>query len=312
MARSFPKDPSQEPSAPTGAAEAAAFSPFGRLLRFWRDVFGLSQETLAHEIGSSSRHVSRMENGLAQPSKAMVLRIARQFELGERDSMQLLFAAGYTAVAAEADLADPDMRWLRKSMARLLASFEPAPAMLTSGSAWILMVNRAWLAVMRAHLPEGAAQAARLSTRVYYDALFSSDAPAGDEAGWRDSRIGILMALQQEAILRDDAELQATVDQLSARHGFSNDWKRRAAGIRPMGSFRVYLRCAGRSLPFNQVAMTVGQRGTTTFLSEPRLRVTALLPSVGALDPAFLDAIDSASPLLCDSVLSEARPAVRS
>ncbi|WP_373091958.1 helix-turn-helix domain-containing protein, partial [Zhongshania sp.] len=52
-------------------------SVFGRFLKFWRGVHGMSQETLAGRLGSSPRHISRMENGSSRASEAMVLDIAR-------------------------------------------------------------------------------------------------------------------------------------------------------------------------------------------------------------------------------------------
>ena len=45
---------------------------FGRLLRFWRRVHGLSQEKLALEVNASLRHISFLENSrsLAEPGNS--------------------------------------------------------------------------------------------------------------------------------------------------------------------------------------------------------------------------------------------------
>lgn len=50
---------------------------FGRLLREWRSRRSVSQLDLALEAGVSSRHVSFIETGRAQPSREMILMLAR-------------------------------------------------------------------------------------------------------------------------------------------------------------------------------------------------------------------------------------------
>ena len=50
--------------------------PFGTLMRQWRRRRHLSQLDLALAAGVSSRHVSFVETGRSEPSRAMVLRLA--------------------------------------------------------------------------------------------------------------------------------------------------------------------------------------------------------------------------------------------
>jgi len=56
-------------------------SAFGRLLREWRSRRSVSQLDLAVEAGVSSRHVSFIETGRAQPSREMVLMLARVLDV---------------------------------------------------------------------------------------------------------------------------------------------------------------------------------------------------------------------------------------
>ena len=55
----------------------AAEAPVGELLRQWRQRRRLSQLDLAGEAGVSARHLSFVETGRAQPSRDMLLRLAR-------------------------------------------------------------------------------------------------------------------------------------------------------------------------------------------------------------------------------------------
>lgn len=75
-------------------AETQHLQRFADFLRFWRGVFGLSQEQLAEMVGTSTRHVSRLENGISKPSEVLTDQIADALKLGRRDRSHLRIAAG--------------------------------------------------------------------------------------------------------------------------------------------------------------------------------------------------------------------------
>src|ERR1041384_600108 len=89
-------------------------SPFGELLRHWRTRRRLSQLDLAVEAGISSRHLSFVETGRAQPSREMVLLLSRALDVPLRDRNDLLTAAGYAAVYRESGLGAPAMAQARR------------------------------------------------------------------------------------------------------------------------------------------------------------------------------------------------------
>src|SRR6266436_890452 len=68
---------------------------FGILLRRWRAVRHLSQLDLALDADISTRHLSCVETGRAQPSRDMVLRLAETLQVPLRERNALLLAAGY-------------------------------------------------------------------------------------------------------------------------------------------------------------------------------------------------------------------------
>lgn len=69
--------------------------PFGHLVRHWRRSLGLSQEALAAHAGLSTRHLSLVETGRAQPSRETVELIATS--LGVENRAAFLEAAGFIA-----------------------------------------------------------------------------------------------------------------------------------------------------------------------------------------------------------------------
>jgi transcriptional regulator with XRE-family HTH domain len=59
-------------------------SPVGTLMQHWRRERRMSQLHLAGEAGVTQRHVSFVESGRTQPSREMVLTLARAHELRRR------------------------------------------------------------------------------------------------------------------------------------------------------------------------------------------------------------------------------------
>src|SRR6187549_861516 len=100
---------------------------FGRLLREWRSRRRVSQLDLANEAGVSSRHVSFIETGRSQPSREMILMLARVLDVPLRDRNDLLMAAGYAAMYRATDLEAPALDQARRALDFMLRQQEPYP-----------------------------------------------------------------------------------------------------------------------------------------------------------------------------------------
>jgi transcriptional regulator with XRE-family HTH domain len=108
---------------------------FGVLLRRWRAVRHLSQLDLALDAEISTRHLSCLETGRAQPSREMVLRLAETLQVPLRERNALLLAAGYASVYRHTDLNTPEAEAARHAVELLMAQLEPYP---------VLVVDRYW------------------------------------------------------------------------------------------------------------------------------------------------------------------------
>ena len=93
------------------------------------------QLDLAMSAEISTRHLSFIETGRAQPSRDMVLRLAEQLEVPLRARNALLVAAGFAPVFSERPLDDPALESARAAMQQVLRGHEPYPA---------LAVDRHW------------------------------------------------------------------------------------------------------------------------------------------------------------------------
>ena len=126
-------------------ATDSGLSPFGRLLRRWRGARGMSQLALATAAKTSTRHLSFVETGRAQPSREMVLRLSDALEIPLRERNTLLGAAGFAAIYRESGLDAPAMSALARMIDFTLERFEPFPAFLTDRCFRVLRSNRAAL-----------------------------------------------------------------------------------------------------------------------------------------------------------------------
>ena len=110
-------------------------SAVGHHLRDWRQRRRMSQLDLALEAEISTRHLSFMETGRAQPSREMVLRLADRLDVPLRERNTLLAAAGFAPVFPQRSLDDPALTDARKAVDLILKGHEPFPA---------LVVDRGW------------------------------------------------------------------------------------------------------------------------------------------------------------------------
>ncbi len=115
----------------------------GSLLRGWRERRRLSQLELASRAGVSARHVSFIETGRAQPSRAMIDRLGEQLEIPLRERNQVLVTAGYAPAYPQHGMNDEQMRPVRAALETLLAAHEPFPALVVDRNWYVVVANRA-------------------------------------------------------------------------------------------------------------------------------------------------------------------------
>ena len=124
-----------------GFPEGGVATAFGILLRRWRTARGMSQLTLATEAGISTRHLSFLETGRAQPSREMVQLLAGMLDVPLGDRNALLVSAGYAPAYGERPLNAPDLEPVRRALQFTLRQQEPFPALVVDGEWNIVMGN---------------------------------------------------------------------------------------------------------------------------------------------------------------------------
>ena len=109
--------------------------PIGELLRDWRQRRRMSQLDFATEANISTRHLSFVETGRAQPSREMLLHLAELLDVPLRERNALLVAGGFAPVFTARSLNDPELAAARAAVDLVLKGHEPFPA---------LAVDRHW------------------------------------------------------------------------------------------------------------------------------------------------------------------------
>jgi transcriptional regulator with XRE-family HTH domain len=115
---------------------------FPALMKHWRTRRGLSQLDLALAADVSSRHVSFLETGRAQPSREMILRLASALSVPLRDQNALLAAAGYAEAFPEPSVDEGLAGPVGMVLERMLAQHDPFPMVVLNRHYDVLRTNR--------------------------------------------------------------------------------------------------------------------------------------------------------------------------
>lgn len=118
-------------------------TPFGRALRHWRRLRGISQLDLAAAAATTTRHLSFLETGRSRPSRQMVERLGDALAIPLRERNRLLQTAGLAPAYPEGDIATEDLAPFRRVIARLLETHEPYPAFVIDRHWNVVASNRA-------------------------------------------------------------------------------------------------------------------------------------------------------------------------
>ncbi len=192
------------------AATTTAPPPIGTLLRDWRLRRRLSQLDLAGEADVSTRHLSYLETGRAEPSREMVLRLADRLDVPLRERNRWLAAAGFAPMFAERRFDDPGLAAGRAAVELVLKAHEPWPA---------LAVDRHWTMVAHnAVVPPLMAGCAPELLQPPINVLRLSLHPEGLApriANLREWRGHLLSRLERQVAASGDAVLEALHQELS-------------------------------------------------------------------------------------------------
>jgi transcriptional regulator with XRE-family HTH domain len=227
----------------------------GELLRHWRGVRRVSQLALALDAGTTPRHVSFIETGRSQPSRAMVLRLARVLDVPIRERNQILLAAGYAPLYPESGLAADEAEQVRAALDRMLAAHEPYPAVVMDRHWDLLDANRpaqelfSWLLGDR----DEPANVIRL--------FFDPQGLRPHVDNWEAAAEALIQRVHREAVGGvPDARTLTLLDEALAQPGVPAAWRVPDFGrpLLPVVPVRFRRRGRGRVLSYFSTVTTLG------------------------------------------------------
>jgi transcriptional regulator with XRE-family HTH domain len=124
-----------------------AAATFGQQLRHWRRQRGLTQLALALAADVSARHLSWLEAGKSEPSRAMVLRLAERLEVPLRERNALLVAAGFAPLFPQRAWDDGTAEPVRAQLQAVLDACLPWPALAVDRH-WHLVAHNAMVPLL--------------------------------------------------------------------------------------------------------------------------------------------------------------------
>lgn len=224
----------------------------GTVLREWRNARRMSQLALALEAGISTRHLSYVESGKAQPSRDMVTRLAQALGMPLREHNALLAAAGYAPRFAETGLETPVLAPMRAAIDLILEHQEPYPAFVVNRYWDVLLTNRAatrlfvWL--------RGGAVHPNILRQV-----FDPEDVRPALVNWEEVAGDLIRHLHQEvAATPSDTKMRALLDEILRYPDVPSQWRSRELGATPAPALTVVFRKEDRQIRFFSTITTFG------------------------------------------------------
>src|SRR5882757_9017477 len=205
---------SPDPKTPT--------SELGYLLRYWRDVRGVSQLDLSLEAGVSQRQISFIESGRSVPGRVTLLTLAQTLDVPLRERNALLLAAGYAPVYSEAPWNAQEMHSVVRALERVVRQHEPFPAIVMDRHWNVLMTNDAAPRFFNCFID----MASREGPRNMLHLIFDPQGMRPFVADWDNVSRSLLQRVYRESVGHViDGSTRGLLDELLAYPDVPRDWK---------------------------------------------------------------------------------------
>lgn len=250
-------------------------SAFGRLLRQWRVRRRLSQLALAVEAEISSRHLSFMETGRAQPSREMVVLLAEVLDVPLRDRNELLTTAGYAPLYRETGLDAPAMAQLHRALEFILRQQEPYPTLVLDRHWNVLKVNDGCARIQAYFL--GPVAVTELGPPNAMRLMFHPRAFRPYIVNWEATAASLIQWLHRDAANGfGDAETRGLLEELLSYPDVPRHWRTRDFNASLVPFLAIHFRKHELDLQF---FTTLTSLGTPYDITLQELRIESFFPA---------------------------------
>jgi transcriptional regulator with XRE-family HTH domain len=267
---------SPDPKVPT--------SELGDLLRYWRDVRGVSQLDLSLEAGVSQRQISFIESGRSVPGRHTLLTLAQTLEVPLRERNALLLAAGYAPVYSEAPWDAQEMHSVVRALERVVRQHEPFPAIVMDRHWNVLMTNDAAPRFFNHFID----MASRKGPRNMLHLIFDPQGMRPFVADWDNVSRSLLQRVYRESVghvIDDNA--RRLLDELLAYPDVPRDWKAHHAPSATPAMPVIPLGFVSEGVVLRYFSM-VTSVGTPQTVAAQELRLECMFPADDATEARHL------------------------
>jgi transcriptional regulator with XRE-family HTH domain len=244
---------------------------FAAKLRWWRAQRGLSQLELAGRAEISQRHLSFLELGRAQPSRAMVMRLASALAVPLRQQNALMLAAGFAPAWRESALAAPELTHVAKALDYILAQQEPFPAVVVDRH-WNLLKGNAGAGHLVEFLVGPLAPDAAVNLA---DALVGPDVLKPFLVNWSEVVCYFIRSVEADAAADGMPQTAALLERLMSYTGVRTALGQAATEPPTAPVLPMYFRKGATSL---RLFTTIATLGTPQDVTLEELRIESFFP----------------------------------
>jgi transcriptional regulator with XRE-family HTH domain len=259
----------------TRSATKVPPNTLGELLRYWRDLRGVSQLDLSLDAGFSQRQISFIESGRSAPGRQTVLNLAQTLDVPLRERNALLLAAGYAPVYSEAPWNAEEMQSVVRALERMVHQHEPFPALVMDRHWNVVMSNEAAPRFFNCFIDMAARKGPRNMLHLVFDPLGMRPFVAD----WENVARTLLQRVYRESVSHViDNGTRRLLDELLAYPDVPHDWKsHRASSTSPtMPVIPLSFVREGIELRYFSMVTTVG---TPQAIAAQELRVECMFPA---------------------------------
>lgn len=246
-------------------------SNIGPLLSEYRKRCRLSQLDLSLLADVSCRHISFIETGRTQPSRAMILKLADVLNLPHKDSNLLLHTGGFAPAYTSLDFNHDGMIPVRKALSMMLDNHNPFPALVVDGNWNVLMQNKTQSALMSLLLGGDG----ELPTRNILEGVFREDCFKPHIANWDEVASHLLRRLRKQLLVgtsEENHQLFATLLTLSP----PQNWQQPTEDLSDGPMLTIDFKLAGNTL---SMFSTLSQFGTALDTGLQEIMIEAYFPA---------------------------------
>jgi transcriptional regulator with XRE-family HTH domain len=247
----------------------------GDLLRYWRDVRGMSQLNLSLEAGVSQRQISFIESGRSVPGRYTILTLAQTLDVPLRERNALLLAAGYAPVYSEAPWNAQEMHGVIHALERVIRQHEPFPAIVMDRHWNVLMTNDAAPRFFNHFID----MASREGPRNMLHLIFDPQGMRPFLADWDNVARSLLQRVYRESVGRViDGDTRRLLDELLAYPDVPRDWKTHHASPATPAMPVIPLGFVSEGVVLRYFSM-VTSVGTPQTIAAQELRLECMFPA---------------------------------